>query len=503
MYLFSCSSSSGGDPDGLVKINYFEYCQEIDGFGGSNAWTGVPRNFETAQKLVKLLYSRTEGIGLTILRNRIPFRERLQGDDSSGLNDGFVVRKGDNTYDYTVNPDGTKTFNLNWGSWDLAYTRGFIRQILDLAGEGPEKLIIMSTPWTMPNNRVTQWKEDVAGVSEKLDYIIDWNKPDVWGRLKTDKYEDYADLLADYALNFEAKMGAPLSVLSIQNEPNYKTDYESAYWNGTNMRDFLNIAAHRFEKKGVALGREGLGIMMPEFENFDVNYSEMIKPSIDSPASNEIITHIGLHQYNGAYDKTDKAGAKAFPEILAAGKRFWQTEVSGSGGQMSSGTDIDNAIFYARMIHHDFTLSQTNAFLYWWLWINGDRDKNFHGGLINIVDGNTIVTSKRLYALGQFSRFIRPGWFRIDSDTSPKYGMYTSAYRNPKTNEIVIVMINDKNADNTLSLDLAGAKFLKISVWRTSANENLINLGKHKASGNIINMKLPPKSITTLYGQVK
>jgi O-Glycosyl hydrolase len=87
------------------------------------------------------------------------------------------------------------------------------------------------------------------GTIRKADYKIDWNKPDIWGRLKRDKYEDYADLLADYALNFEAKMGAPLSILSIQNEPNYKVDYESAYWNGANMRDFLNIAAQRFPKK--------------------------------------------------------------------------------------------------------------------------------------------------------------------------------------------------------------------------------------------------------------
>jgi O-glycosyl hydrolase len=502
-YLFSCGTSSGGNPDGAVKINYNEYRQEIDGFGGSNAWTSIPRDFETAEKLVKLLFSRTEGIGLSILRNRIPFRERLLNDDSPGVNDGFVVRKSDDTYDYKVNPDGTKTFNLNWKSWDLSYTRNFIGNILDLGNDGPEKLIIMSTPWTTPNNRVTQWKENITGVSPRLDYTVDWSKPDVWGRLKRDKYEDYADLLADYALNFETNMGAPLAVLSIQNEPNYKVDYESAYWNGANMRDFLNIAAQRFQKKGVTLGNGGLGIMMPEYENFTINYAEMIKPSIDSPASNAIITHIGLHQYNGAYDATDRAGAKAFPDILETGKRFWQTEVSGSGGQLPPGKGIDNALFYARMIHYDFTLTETNAYLYWWLWRNGDRDQNFPGGLINIEDGDTIITSKRLYVLGQYSRFIRPGWFRIESDTSPKFGVYSSAYRNPKTNEIAIVLINDRNAANTLSLDLSGAEFSEISAWRTSANEELKSLGKQKAPRNTMNIKLPPKSITTLYGRVK
>jgi O-glycosyl hydrolase len=298
-------------------------------------------------------------------------------------------------------------------------------------------------------------------------------------------------------------MGAPLAILSIQNEPNYKVDYESAYWNGANLRDFLNIAAQRFPKKGVVLGKEGLGIMMPEFENFNINYNEMIKPSIDSPASNAIITHVALHQYNGAYDSSDKAGAKEFPEILAAGKRFWQTEVSGSGGQMPSGAGIDNALYYARMIHFDFTLAQTNAYLFWWLWRNNDKEQYFYGGLINIVDGETIVSSKRLYALGQYSRFIRPGWVRIESDTSPKFGVYTSAYRNPKTDEIAIVLINTRSAANVFTMDLAGAEFSQISAWRTSATEDLKSLGKQKTDRNITNIKLTPKSITTLYGRAK
>jgi O-glycosyl hydrolase len=84
-----------------------------------------------------------------------------------------------------------------------------------------------------------------------------------------------------------------------------------------------------------------------------------------------------------------------------------------------------------------------------------------------------------------------------------KFGVYSSAYRNPKTNEIAIVLINDRGSANTLSLDLSGAEFAEISAWRTSANEELKSLGKQKASRNTMNINLPPKSITTLYGRVK
>lgn len=503
LQFFSCGTLGGGSAEGTININVNEYRQVIDGFGGSNAWTGLPRDPITSNEVVKLLYSRTEGMGFTILRNRIPFRERLTGDDAPNVNDGFLVLKNDNTYDITVNADGTKTFNLNWRSWDLAGTKRLIEEILDLGDDGPEKLVLFSSPWTTPNNRVTQWKEDVTGIGNR-DGKVNWAKPDVWGRLKKDKYADYADLLADYAKNFEANMGAPLSILSVQNEPNWKTDYESTYWSGTDLRDFLVVMEQRFPRKGVRLGEGGLGVMIPEFENFGVNYNEMIKPSIDAPAAEKILTHIALHQYNGAFDSTDRAGAKAFPEITATEKKFWQTEVSGSVNNIpTEKTGINNALYYARMIHYDFTLTQMNAFLYWWLWNNDSRESSFPGALVNIEDGETIVAAKRLYAMGQFSRFIRPGWRRIESDTSPKYGIYSSAYRNPDSNEIAIVLINDRTSAYTVELDLTGAEFEELNYWRTSEKENLMSLGRQRTSANKTTVTLPPKSITTYYGKIR
>jgi O-glycosyl hydrolase len=428
-------SIKSGGYDGVMNIYYNETRQEIDGFGGSNAWTGLPGNVTAANEVVKLLYSRTEGAGFTILRNRIPFRERLPGDDTPSLNDGFIRRKSDNTYDYTVNANGTKTFNLNWNSWDLSGTRNLISRIKGLGVNGPENLTVMSTPWTPPNNRVTQWKKDVVGVSQRLDGVIDWSKPDIWGTLKREHYNDYADLLADYAKNFETQMGAPLVVLSVQNEPNMKVGYESAYKSGVDIRDFLKVIGERFPLKDVSLGINALGIMAPEYENYDVNFDEMIKPSLDDSAANSVLTHIALHQYNAGWDSSDSAGTNSgisyFPKIAASGKRFWQTEIStlNNSPHEPKGTGIDNALFYARMIHFDMTLAQTNAFLFWWLWGNSNsNDADFSGSLIS-VNGSTVNVAKRLYTMGQYSRFIRPGWYRIASDTNPVFGVYSSAYK--------------------------------------------------------------------------
>ncbi|MCL2443716.1 MAG: hypothetical protein FWD13_09695 [Treponema sp.] len=493
---------SNGDKGGAVEINFNEFKQVIDGFGGSNAWTRLPSDSEDANELTKLLYSKTEGMGFTILRNRIPFRERLPGDVSSGLDDGFVVRKADHNYDYTVNPDGTKTFKLNWNSWDLSGTKSLIQNIKSLGNKGPEKLVILSTPWTPPNNRVTQWKENITGVNARLNYVMDWSLPDRWGRLKRAHYNDYADLLADYVKNFESQMGAPLDILSVQNEPNWKADWECAYWDGIDLRDFIKIIAQRFPMKGITLGEDGLGIMMPEYENLNINFNNMIKPSLDDPESERIITHIGMHQYNAGSDSSSRAGAREFPEIIESGKRFWQTEISGSGRSIPTGHGILNALFWARMIHWDLTLMQTNAFLYWWLWTNTESTFD-NGGSLVFYDGYEIIAADRLYAMGQYSRFIRPGWFRIASTVSPSTGLYSSTYRNPNTKEIAIVMINERITPSVVSLNLTGAEFDRLEAWRTSENEKLRSVGSRSINSNKTDVVLAPLSITTFYGSVK
>jgi len=498
------------ESSGTITVNYDDTRQIIDGFGGSNAWTRLPNDPYTAQRLVRLLYSRTDGMGFTILRNRIPFRERLAGDNTPSHNDGFLVRNNDNTYSYTVNEDGVKTFNLDWNSWDISSTRSLIRQIQNLGENGPERLVIMSAPWTPPNNRVTRWKEDVTNVSSRLNFAIDWSKPDIWGRLKRAHYNDYADLLGDYVKNFEPMMGHPLAILSVQNEPNWKADWESAYWSGTDLRDFIKIIAQRFPKKNITFSGDiynsarlgnTIGIMMPEFENFNINFNEMIKPSLDDPESERIISHIALHQYNAPNDPSSRAGSMEFPDIIASGKRFWQTEVSGSGPHLPSGSGISNALFYARMIHWNMTLAQTNAFLFWWLWTN-NRENDFPGALIR-VDDDLIIAADRLYAMGQFSRFIRPGWRRIGISTPRITGLYSSAYKNPDTDEIAIVIINERITSSSVTLELQGAEFTNLEIWRTSEKEKLKQSGRQRVSGNISDVHLQERSITTFYGRVK
>jgi glucuronoarabinoxylan endo-1,4-beta-xylanase len=105
--------------------------------------------------------------------------------------------------------------------------------------------------------------------------------------------------------------------------------------------------------------------------------------------------------------------------------------------------------------------------------------------------------------MGQYSRFIRPGWQRIDCDASPRGGIYLSAYKNPNTKEIAIVIINETITHFSIVLDLTGAEYDQLEIWRTSEKEKLKNIGKQRASHNSADVILAPMSVTTFYGKVK
>jgi O-glycosyl hydrolase len=51
-----------------------------------------------------------------------------------------------------------------------------------------------------------------------------------------------------------------------------------------------------------------------------------------------------------------------------------------------------------------------NAGHYWWLWA---------GGSSGLYDTNTTVWTKRFWIMGNFSRFVRPGYLRVTTSATP------------------------------------------------------------------------------------
>jgi hypothetical protein len=82
-------------------------------------------------------------------------------------------------------------------------------------------------------------------------------------------------------------------------------------------------------------------------------------------------------------------------------------EIKGEGKDLG----IDPALYMAKVIHNDLVNANASAW-HWWIAIS---PYNYKDGLVyidkNKTDGD-FKSSKMLWALGNYSRFIRPGAVR-------------------------------------------------------------------------------------------
>src|SRR6185369_11057695 len=105
-------------------------------------------------------------------------------------------------------------------------------------------------------------------------------------------------------------------------------------------------------------------------------------------------------------------------------------------------SSITDGISWARRTHDFMANANANAFLYWWL----VTEKTDGEGLVQInQSNNTFTLNKRLFTLGNYSRFVRPGYVRIGSTASPLGNVFTTAYKDPATGKFAIVVINDNS----------------------------------------------------------
>ena len=140
--------------------------------------------------------------------------------------------------------------------------------------------------------------------------------------------------------------------------------------------------------------------------------------------------------------------------------------------------NLDGALAWATTIYKGLTGAQISAWI-WWGLAGGGGDTN----LIQLDDvtghsPDTFSVSKTFWALGNFSKFIRPGFVRIGTfptiDVDPS--LYTSAYKDPATGQLVIVAINNSAGDIAVKLDVGGVPgwtSSSMTPYITSATQDL------------------------------
>ena len=281
----------------------------------------------------------------------------------------------------------------------------------------------------------------------------------------------YANQLANFVSSMKTNYQVPIYAVSIQNEPDYSTlTYESCAWSAQQIHDFIPYLY-------LALSNNGVGttqILMPEEGLWD--FAQASVAMSDLTTSN-LVGILGSHDYD--YTVTPVAGW---------GKSLWETEVSTFGTYDGS---ISNALYWANQIHAFMTVVQADAFNYWWMLPQTPDNE----GLTDL-SGNP---AKRMYVLGQFSRFVRPGYFRIDASNLP--GTLVSAYKDPVSGNFAIVAINTNSTSVTQAFALTNFNTAFVTPWITSGTLSLSNQAVVPVTNASFSYVLPPQSVVTFVGQ--
>jgi glucuronoarabinoxylan endo-1,4-beta-xylanase len=277
----------------------------------------------------------------------------------------------------------------------------------------------------------------------------------VAGALKTSAYADYATYLNDFA-RYMANNGAPLYAVSVQNEPDIAVTYESCDWTAAQLLDFC---------KNYAGAITATKIIMPESFQFRHALSD---PVLNDPAAAENIDVVGGHIYGG--------GLAPYPLAAAKGKEVWMTE------HLDLSTDWAGALATGKEIHDCLATADFSAYVWWYL-------RRYYGPL-----GEDSVVTKRGWVMAQFSKFIRPGFMRVDATAAPAAGISVSAYRRDK---LVIVALNENPTAVTQTFAVANASLAAVTPWVTSGSVNLEQQPAIAVTAGSFAATLPAQSVTT------
>jgi glucuronoarabinoxylan endo-1,4-beta-xylanase len=187
---------------------------------------------------------------------------------------------------------------------------------------------------------------------------------------------------------------------------------------------------------------------------------------------------------------------KALAPPAGLTKPIWQTEMSGVQGYPEQGpsSDIGNGIVWAKWIYDALVVGGASAWHAWWMSsLNSDNE-----GLL-LQDGGT---TKRLYTVGNYSKFIRPGYQRVMISGTLPSDVVLTAYKNSSDGTVVIVAINSGTAAATASLFISGGAPCQMTPWVTSSSDNLASKTALSVIDGRLSATLGAQTVTTFVGKL-
>jgi glucuronoarabinoxylan endo-1,4-beta-xylanase len=456
------TGEGGGGTDVTVQLAQTQ--QTIDGFGINDTWSAL------TDAQAKAMFDVSTGIGLTILRVGM------------GSNGGF----------YNNNESSSIASAKKYGA-----------------------TTIIGSVWSPPAN------------------CKDNNSISKGGHLIDSCYESWSDAIAKFASDND------LYAMSAGNEPDFRScgstigppcngDYDTTEYTANEMVAFVKKLGPKLKAAGVKLIAPEASEWIHVWSNISATgstvashpnssdpfgcgcFANTITDAVEATCASKCASGEGydyghyLHDDDAAWAAIDILGvhqydtqvAEPWPKKLNDGKPdkpIWQTEMSGVKYWPEEGpsTDIKNGVVVAGWVHNALTVGQANAWLWWW----------YNGTSTNEGLYNNGTDTKRHYTFGNFTKFVRPGYVRVDITGNIPADVLLSAYKGDD-GTVVVVAINKGSAAAEVPITIAGGTApASMTPTVTSASDNLVAKTAVPVTGGTFTASLGGTTVTTFVGK--
>ncbi|KAG9016375.1 hypothetical protein FRB90_003084 [Tulasnella sp. 427] len=420
-----------------ITINVGSTLQQIDGFGVSQAF-GRASEFKNLAsgprtKGLDYLFSPTTGAGLTIIRNRI---------GSGGSGDSIEPNSPGSpsaapTYVWDGNDSGQVWFSQAAMSYGVS--------------------TIYADAWSAPGFMKTNGNQNnggwLCGVTGKTCSSGDWRQA-------------YANFLVQYVKYYQ-QANIPITHLGFLNEPDYTTSYSSMQSDASQAASFIPILYN-------TLASNGLG-------SVKITCCDATGWPNQKTLTSGLVS-AGMEQYLGVFTSHMYSGDPNSP--LSTKLKVWETEAADLNSAWCatwySNGGACEGLTWANKIHTGIVSANLSAYLYWeGVEVNQSQASSY----LVASDDTTVTPSGRLWAFAMWSRFIRPGAYRVStSGTISNVGI--GAFKN-KDGTVIVVFTNTGTSAQSVKLSFSGFTPSTASAYLTDNSHTVASTTATLAGGAV------------------
>lgn len=460
---------------------------KFEGWGTSFCWWAnrIGYSDTLTQQAAQAFYDKEQGLGLNIIRYNVG-----GGDDPEH---DHITRTDSDMPGYAINPSydeatGEYTWEYDWSA--DANQRNVLLQALKVCGEDAVvEGFSNSAPYFMTNSGCSSG----AQLSNK-------------NNLKDDAYDAFAQYIADVTEYYKDTYNVDFSSYSAMNEP--YTDYWGAYsWKqegchfdmGESQSQMLLSLRNALDAKGL----DQVQVSGTDETSIDVqilSYGQL------SQEAKDVVDRIDTHTYGGSRREALRTLAET------EGKNLWMSEVDGGDTAGENAGEMGAGLWLAQRVITDMNELRPSAWVMWQAIDNHICAEGYQGrtdsGMPDISGGywglavadhdeQQLILTMKYYALGQFTRYIRPGYTIISGDE------HSLAAYDAEGHRLIVVMTNVTGKDRKVDVDLSAFSQTgsNVSVIRTSGDmssgEKWQELSPIETYGAGFYAELIPNSVTT------